>query len=132
MNELRIVLIVKIALTFVLWAAPLLLAPKRLFQYIGIPIDETLVFARLLGMAFATLCIGYAAALMEVLAGRQPLPTLIYMGIASNGGAAAVILFQFLFGGLGRWAPPARWLIGFSGFAAAAIAIALACFVPLG
>lgn len=97
MRALRVVLAVKLALTVGLWAGPLLLAPVGLFEALGFPEPRPVLFVRLLGVAYAALAVGYARGLAEARCGRVP-ATVVWVGVASNGGAAAVLAL-----GLGAW-----------------------------
>lgn len=53
------ILIVKIIVTAVFWAIPLLFGNPELFEFLGIPFPEPVIFMRLLGMAYFTLIFVY-------------------------------------------------------------------------
>jgi len=91
---LRIVLAAKILGTIALLCVPMLLFNQRCLQeFYGLR-PEPLLTARLIGVAYAALIVGYAAGWAEAGRGRYP-SWVVAMGIASNGGsvvAAAVAL----------------------------------------
>ena len=49
----------KIGATIALWFVPLLFAPPALYEFLGIPVPRPDQFARLLGIAYAALCVAY-------------------------------------------------------------------------
>lgn len=124
MTPLARVFAAKIAVTALVWAAPLLLAPARLLTATGLPC-EAVPLARLLGCAYAALCVGYGLGVREVFAGRHP-TSAVAVGIVSNAGAGTYLTY---FGVTSSWEgwhpafPVAAWA-----FAAATLAIALVLY----
>lgn len=102
MNLSRVIT-AKIVITVLFWCIPLLLGPKALFDWVGVPWPEPDVFIRLLGAAYLALVVAYYHGLLEVRAGKAATAT-VRMGIVSNG-AAAIILG--IYGAKGTWA---TWL----------------------
>lgn len=94
------VITVKIVITVLFWCLPLLIGPKVLFEWVGVPLPAPAVFIRLLGAAYAALVVAYYYGLIEARSGGSATPT-VRMGIVSNG-LAAVILG--LFGANNSWA----------------------------
>ena len=98
MSKLALVLTGKIIATVAVWSGPLLLLPTETLVTLGVP-DLSVPFARLLGWAYLSLCVGYAFGLRSELAGQRPIAA-IWLGIVSNLGASA---YLFYFGLLGTW-----------------------------
>lgn len=94
------VIAAKIVITILFWCLPLLLGPKVLFNWVGVPFPDPEVFIRLLGAAYAALVVNYYQGLLEAKTGGLATAT-VRMGIVSNG-LAAVILG--IFGASGTWA----------------------------
>ena len=96
---LRRVLLAKIGLTVVLWCLPLLTFSPALFRLFGLPTPRPMIFARLLGAAYAALIVVYAHGVAEL--DRGHLPTLaVRVGVVSNGLAALLLA---LYGATGAW-----------------------------
>ncbi|MEL6614926.1 MAG: hypothetical protein AAFQ43_04275 [Bacteroidota bacterium] len=127
MHALRLVLTVKLALTVVLWSAPLLLAPAAWLAALGFPEPRPLLFVRLLGVAYAALAVGYALGLRDVRRGRRP-EMVAWVGLVSNGGAAAVLALAAAGGAWSAWGPLAQTYMWASLVATAAIAVGLTAF----
>ncbi len=123
-TSLRRVLVAKIVITVVVWAAPALLLPPAWFPVVGIPEPPPshLVFVRLLGAAYVALVSGYA------LAWRAPArhPGAILVGIVSNGLASVVILGVGASGGYATWSVLGSVYIWTSAALTAGLAAALA------
>ncbi len=90
MKALQYVLWFKIGLTFVAWCVPLLLFPGSVFITLGFPLPEPILFLRLLGMAYWALLVGYIFGLRSARSGHYP-PEVVWVGIASNGGAFVLL-----------------------------------------
>lgn len=122
---LLFVYLVKIFGTLALWSAPLLLAPASVFAALGLP-DEPMLTYRLLGWAYAVLCIGYGLGLHAEWHGRrETIP--LWVGLYSNGGAAVVLGHALMTGALGNH----FWLnlhISVSAISALSIALGLYAF----
>ncbi len=111
MSALSTVLVFKIAATVLFWCLPLLLFPAALLESAGFPPQDSYMFVRMLGWAYIALCVGYAFALKESLAGRR-LMVPIWVGIVSNGGACLYLLYYGLSGawsGWGAWIQFTGW-----------------------
>ena len=91
MSLLGLLLIAKIAVTFVAVAVPFLVLSRdriaRLSGYEGAPI----VLIRLYAVAVLALLVGYGGGLRDTLAGTMPWAVIV-MGIVSNAGAATVLV----------------------------------------
>jgi hypothetical protein len=114
----------KIAVTLLAWSLPLLMLPATRLQALGVAQPEDVMFLRLLGWAWLALCIGYGFGLRDARAGRAAAGP-VWVGIASNGGAAAWLLGYGLAGawsGWPAWLQAAAWA---STVAAAGLALAL-------
>jgi hypothetical protein len=110
--SLQRVLVVKIVVTAVFWCIPLLLGPREVFSWIGVPFPEPEVFTRLLGAAYASLLVSYVHGLQEVRAGGTA-RVAVRTGVVSNGIASLILLCFGLAGSWADWGPLARgymWL----------------------
>lgn len=84
------VLWVKVCITCALWALPMLLAPSNWLVGLGFPLGDSVVFVRLLGVAYLSLAIGYCTALRQA---RSQFPTaIVLVGVVSNVGASIALL----------------------------------------
>lgn len=112
MVKLWHVIAAKIVITFLFWCFPLLLGPKALFEWIGVPFPEPEIFNRLLGSAYAGLLVAYWHGLLQARSGGLATTT-VHVGIVSNG-FAAIVLGKFgLSGDWANWSPLAQiymWL----------------------
>ena len=107
MTLLAIVLSLKIAVTLIFVAIPLLLLPvEQVRRLTGLSGD--LVLVRLYGVAILALLVGYGFGLSDAMGGWMPTGVMV-MGIVSNGGAA----FTLQSAG-GRHALPALIFLGFA------------------
>jgi hypothetical protein len=122
---LAFVLWVKITVTAVLWAFPLLVLPRSVFRWMGFPEPQPMVFVRLLGAAFLALGVGYVRGLVTLKEGRYPADTVL-VGKVSNGLACALLVAYGLMGSYTEpgWEWPARAFMWLSAF--------LTGFVTLG
>jgi hypothetical protein len=104
MNQkaLAILLKSKIILTIAMWAIPLLIFPKSIFEWIGIPFPEPAIFLRLLGVSYIALCIGYGWGMVLLNRGENPFGILL-MGMVSNGFACILIIFFGITGTYKDW-----------------------------
>jgi hypothetical protein len=88
---LGLLLVTKIFVTAVLVAAPFLFAPlTKLVAATGVNADRSLFF-RLYGVAIAALLVGYGFGIPQAESGQFPWGVVV-MGLASNGGAAVLLL----------------------------------------
>ena len=124
MNSLAIVLIIKIIFTVLLWCLPLLLFPESLLIKLGLPKSSTMLFLRLLGMAYLALVGGYCFGLMEMLNGDYP-TDVVWMGIVSNGGACLILLINGMLRTWKTWGLPAQFMMWFSLIATGGITLGL-------
>ena len=115
---------VKIAATLLLWCVPLLLVPFSVLEAIGFPGQTTPVFLRLLGCAYLSLCVGYGFGLQAARRGEIA-PGPLWVGIVSNGGACAWLLYFGASGAFESWGPLAQWLMWISIAGTGAIALGL-------
>lgn len=54
----------KIGATIALWFIPLLFSPPVIYEFLGIPVPKPDQFSRLLGIAYAALCVAYYSAII--------------------------------------------------------------------
>lgn len=86
-QQLQIVMAAKIALTLGIWSLPLLLFSEKSFTRMGFPQPGSMVFLRLLGVAYGALACVYALGLKGVLD-----PAIVRgIGWVSNGGAFVIL-----------------------------------------
>lgn len=91
MTWLSLLLITKISVTAVLVAVPFLFAPlAKLEAATGVNANGT-VFFRLYGVAIAALLVGYGFGIPQAESGWFPMGV-VFMGLASNVGAAVLLL----------------------------------------
>lgn len=119
MNNLAKVLVFKIAATILVWCVPLIMFPREWLELVGIPSQPSLMFVRMLGWAYLALCVGYYFGLRAALHGQRA-PGPIWMGIVSNAGACAYLLFYGLAGTWTNWGWMVQ-LIAWGSFAATAL-----------
>jgi hypothetical protein len=89
MRGLKILLMVKIAVTAIFWCIPLLFFPESVFAALGFPAPQPMLFARLLGAAYLALLVGYHAGIRQLAQGLVP-TSAIRAGIVANGMAFLV------------------------------------------
>ena len=99
---MKLILLIKIFITTILWAAPLLFGTPALFALLGIPFPEPVIFLRLLGMAYFTLIFVYynGYKLLKLRKNKAASEIAISAGIVSNGLAFIVL---FIAGTSGKW-----------------------------
>jgi hypothetical protein len=102
---MKAILLVKIIVTTVLWAAPLLFGTPELFRFFGIPFPEPAIFLRLLGMAYFSLVFIYynGYKLLKIRRNVAASEIAISTGIVSNGLAFIVLFFAGLSGEWKTW-----------------------------
>ena len=131
MSYLSLTFIVKILATALFWCVPLLLFPAQWLTAIGLPDQPTYLFVRLLGWAYLALCVGYAFGLQASMRGvRAPGP--IWVGIVSNGGACAFLLYFGFAGAWSSWGGLLQLLLWLSALTTAMITLALYVFGVAG
>ena len=99
---MKLILLIKIFITTILWAAPLLFGTPELFGFLGIPFPEPVIFLRLLGMAYFTLIFVYynGYKLLKIRRNVAASEIAISTGIVSNGLAFIVLFYA---GSSGKW-----------------------------
>lgn len=123
-------LAVKIVLTAVLWAMPLLLLPESLMHRLGLPATVPTMFYRLLGTAYTALLVEYLYGLHALRSGGYPAGT-VRVGLVSNI-AACLVLYQAWYGGVwDTWPFTARALMMVSLFATGGVSLGLLVFGPV-
>ncbi len=125
-KALGLTLLVKIVLTF-FWALGALLARPSLFETLGFPTPELLVFVRLLGMAYAALLVGYILAYRSLrrTGMTEAVWSTVWVGFASNGGAALILITEGVLGAYALWGVAARVIMWLSAVLTASIAVSL-------
>jgi hypothetical protein len=99
MLRLAQIIKLKIILTVVLWCLPSLFFPIDIFDILGFPVPSSIVFVRLLGVAYLALLTGYSLGLRKLKHGGD-IVDVVWVGIVSNG---LVSILLFVFGFLGEW-----------------------------
>jgi hypothetical protein len=84
----------------------------------------SIIFIRLLGIAYSSLLVGYIFGLLATLKGEYPI-SVIWVGIVSNGGASLILLTYGFLGYWQSWGKLARLAMWFSAIATAGITIGL-------
>lgn len=93
MTYLTLLLAVKIAVTFLLVAAPFLMFPRaKLEKAMGVAAQSSTLF-RLYGVAVLALLVGYGFGIPAAQSGHFPWGVAT-MGAVSNGGAALALVFS--------------------------------------
>jgi protein-S-isoprenylcysteine O-methyltransferase Ste14 len=113
MKGLKGLFIRKIAITAVFLCVPLLFFPSSLFEALGIPAPQPLMFVRLLGVAYLALIVGYYSGIKALDNNRSPIFA-IDMGLVSNGLAGLVFFYFGITGGWSGWSIGAQiymWLL---------------------
>jgi hypothetical protein len=118
------VITIKIVITICFWCIPLLLGPKPLFQWIGVPFPQPEVFVRLLGAAYAALVVAYYHGLIEARTTGSAVTT-VRMGLVSNGFAALILGLYGVGGAWANWPPLAQAYMWIPLMAASLITIGL-------
>lgn len=113
MRSLKGLLIRKIVITGIFWCVPLLLFPSSLFQALGVPVTEPLLFIRLLGAAYLALLVGYYIGMSVIKEGESPAPV-IQVGIASNGLVGLLLTYYGVAGAWSHWGVGAQVFIWLS------------------
>lgn len=106
LHGLAAVFVFKIGATMLFWCLPLIAFPAAMLEAAGLPPQPGYMFLRLLGWAYLALCLGYAFGLDAALHGRRAMGP-IWVGIISNGGACAYLLY---YGVTGAWSDWGGWM----------------------
>jgi len=103
--KLKNILLAKIIITTLFWAAPLLFAPPDLFILLGIPVPHPILFIRLLGAAYFSLIFVYVYGYRLLKSNRNPLSAELSVstGIVSNGLAFIVLFYLGISGSWAEW-----------------------------
>jgi hypothetical protein len=115
MNNLSKVLIFKITATVLVWCIPLIFFPAPVLEFAGFPKQQSYMFVRMLGWAYLALCVGYCFSLHASLNGKRLMGP-VWVGIVSNGGACACLLYYGITGAWSGWG----WFIQFIAWGSAA------------
>jgi len=117
---LRIVLIIKVAFTFLAWGLPALLGPKAFLAIFDITMPEDPLFVRLFGAVVVAVGVAYWYAF------RDPVKNvaIIKFGIVDNGLVFLTIVF------LGITAGVSSWFVWLSGFLCAIFCVAFIVLMP--
>lgn len=126
MSVLEWVLWIKIVVTVILWAGPLLFFPGFAFSRLGVP-SPPMLFIRLLGAAYAALVVGYWFGAMALAQGDFPLGV-VWMALISNGLATLVLFAHALAGTWREWGAWARAYMWISLCTTATLAVLIAIF----
>jgi hypothetical protein len=126
-NGLSKVFIFKITATVIFWCVPLIFLPAELLATLGFPEQPSYMFVRMLGWAYLALCVGYAFGLSASLQGQRALGP-IWVGIVSNGGACAYLIYYGLSGEWAQWGGFVQFVLWSSIAATAAITTGLYLF----
>jgi hypothetical protein len=129
MRNLSSVLIIKIGITALLWCGPLLLFPVPLLERIGFPPCPSVLFLKLLGMAYGALLVNYVFGLIATRHGSYPRST-VWTGIVSNGGGFVLLAIGAFQGSWAAWGSGAQIIMWTSLTAAGLIAAGLIVFGP--
>lgn len=127
---LAVTLAVKIVLTAVLWAVPLLLLPEWLMHRLGLPATVPTMFYRLLGAAYTALLVGYLHGMQVLRSGGYPAGS-IRVGLVSNLAACLVLCQAWYCGVWDAWPFTARALMTVSLIATGCISLGLLVFGPM-
>ncbi len=101
MMNLRIVLWAKITITVGLLSFPMLTFPANFIETLGFPVSESIIFIRLLGMAYTALAVCYVFGVLKI---KEQYPEdVVWVGIVSNGGASLMLLIAALLGSWSEW-----------------------------
>ena len=120
MSFLALLLLIKIVVTLLFAAGPLMLLSKDRLDRLGGFGENSLTVYRLYGIGILSLLVVYSFGVDVAMSGAFPLYA-VAMGVVSNGGAALVLMGS---GELNK----RPWIVGF--FAAIAAGLVLAFFAP--
>src|SRR5919202_4800889 len=94
----------KIFVTLTLWAIPSLVLPESFIVSLGIPVNQSIIYVRLLGAAYLALLVGYVAGVKRVQTGKD-VEHIIWAGIVSNGLASLLLFLYGVLGSYTEWLP---------------------------
>lgn len=120
MSFLALLLLIKIVVTLLFAAGPLMLLSKDRLDRLGGFGENSLTVYRLYGIGLLSLLVVYSFGVDVAMSGAFPLYA-VAMGVVSNGGAALVLMSS---GELSK----RPWIVGF--FATIAAGLVLAFFAP--
>ena len=117
---LRRILFIKWIVTLFVWGLPSLMAPRGLFEFLGIPFPSDQTFIRLFGAVCTALSLAYWYAW------KDPVKNIaiIKFAILDNGLATATILVLYFTVGL------SSWFVGVSAMLTALFFAAFIVFLP--
>ena len=125
--ELSRVLAVKILVTTFMWCLPLLTFSPGMFSLFGLPAPEPIVFARLLGAAYAALIVAYGQGFVATRRGEHPI-AVVWVGIISNGLASLILANHGIIGSWSSWSARGQAFMWLSLLATSGLTISLAIF----
>jgi hypothetical protein len=112
MISLECVLWVKIVATVFLWVLPLLLLPAGMFPRVGYPKPEPVLFAKLLGVSFLSLLVGYVKGVLALRSGnpaaQDVVANTVLVGLVSNGLSFLLLVGYGVRGTYRKWGRLAR------------------------
>lgn len=128
LTGLQVVLLIKIIVTFGLWALPFLL-PDPILDYLtehllGISALQPKVFIHLLGATFLALVVGYISAFFRINKGKD-VKQIIWVGVVSNGLACAILLLYGFGGAYQSWSTSGQIVMWGSAIATGLITLGL-------
>lgn len=94
MNTPRLFIKLKILFTIFFLTLPLLFFPEAVFQFMGFPVFNNIIFVRLLGVAYFALSLMYIF-LVRLPELKNPVWQLLYLSGAVSNGAALIVLALF-------------------------------------
>lgn len=127
MNALAWVFVFKISATVLFWCLPLILFPATVLTAMGLPLGEGEMFVRMLGWAYLALCVGYGFGLRAARRGQIAVGP-VWVGVVSNGGACAYLLWFGVAGAWAQWHDFTQFVLWSSVLATAAITLGLVLF----
>jgi hypothetical protein len=120
LHWLRIVLVIKVALTFLAWGLPALFGSKTFLAIFDITMPEDPLFVRLFGALVVAVGVAYWYAYQDPVKNVA----IIKFGIVDNGLVFLTIVF------LGITAGVSSWFIWLSGFVAAIFCVSFIVLMP--
>ena len=130
MRPLAVILQVKIWVTISFWCVPLLLFPRSVFEWLGFIDVGSIMFLRLLGMAYLALVAGYYLGYKDFVAGLYP-SSAVLVGIISNSGAFLLLVIGSVIDVWSSWGVLAKTFMWSSIVATGLIAFFLILYGPM-
>lgn len=124
MNGLARVYLFNVLVTAGGLCAPFFLYPRVVAEALASPTEATVLVIRLLAVAWAGLCVGYAFAFGAALRGDRR-PGMLWAGVAANGGTCFLLGATIVTGAWEPWDATVRWTLLAAAVVTAAITGAL-------